>query len=237
MKQSICIVLSVLIITLNCGKKEVPSIKLSAGNWNEINQYRLMIDTAIVGSYKLIYKSISEPESVIEIQAVTEIKQAASISQDSVVLLLRPNNLKPISSSKTLSTSGTIIKSEIKYHNKKASIKARLPQGEKSIDIPININTYDNDQVTTILRAIELNPNDEREINVVIGLSGTTVPLKIKLVGEDKIKVPAGEFDCNKYNLSVVGRNIDIWYEKALTKRMVKYADAQTNMIMELLPE
>ncbi len=235
MKQSICIVLSVLIIILNCGKKEVPSINLSACNWNEINQYRLMINNAIVGSYKLIYKSISEP--VIEIQAVTEIKQAASISQDSVVLLLRPNNLKPISSSKTLSTSGTIIKSEIKYHNKKASIKARLPQGEKSIDIPININTYDNDQVTTILRAIELNPNDEREINVVIGLSGTTVPLKIKLVGEDKIKVPAGEFDCNKYNLSVVGRNIDIWYEKALTKRMVKYADAQANMIMELLPQ
>ncbi|MCX7785827.1 MAG: DUF3108 domain-containing protein [candidate division WOR-3 bacterium] len=235
MKNIICVILSALLIILNCGKKVVPAIKLSPNNWNEINKYRLLIDTINVGSYQLIYKSISEPEPVIELQSITEIKQAGIISRDSTVLLLRQNNLKPISSSKILSTSGTIITSEIKYHNNKASIKASLPQGKKSIDIPINVNTYDNDQVTTILRAINLAPNEEKEINVAIGLSGTTVPLKIKLVGEDKIKVPAGEFDCNKYTLSVVGRNIDIWYEKTDTKRMVKYYDAQANMTMELL--
>ncbi|MEO0091435.1 MAG: DUF3108 domain-containing protein [candidate division WOR-3 bacterium] len=237
MRYTINIVLSTLLIILNCGKKEIPVIKLSSSNWNEINHYRVLLDTANVGSYYLIYKSISEPESVIELQSITEIKQANAISRDSTVLLLKQKNLKPISSTKALFTSGMIITSEIKYHGNKASIKAHLPQGDRSIDIPVNINTYDNDQVTSILRAIDLKPDDEKEINVVIGLSGTTVPLKIKLIGEDKVQVPAGEFDCNKYTLSVVGRNIDVWYEKSTAKRMVKYLDPQAQMIMELLPQ
>lgn len=236
MKRIVITITAIALIIIGCAKQESPSIKLSGRAWGETNKYRILIDTAVTGSYWLIYKPVSEPEGVIELQSITEITQSGSVSRDSTVLVLRQDNLKPISSSKTILSGGATITSFITYGKNKASIKAKLPQGEKATDIPININTYDNDQVTTILRAVELKSGEEREINVVIGFSGTSVPVKIKSDAQEKVLIPAGEFDCDKYTLTVVGRTIDVWYEKAATKRMVKYFDAQANMTMELLP-
>jgi hypothetical protein len=236
MKRSLILVLVILLITVSCPKKEMPSLKLLPSIWDETNKYQILIDTVIAGSYWLIYKSVQEPEPVIELQSITEITQVGSVSRDSTALVLRGDNLKPISSSKTILTSGMTINADIAYGKTKASVKAKLPQGDKAIYVPININTYDNDQVTTILRALELKQDEEKEINVVIGFSGTTVPVKIKLLGEEKITGPAGAFDCHKYTITVVGRMIDVWCEKADAKRMVKYFDTQASMTMELLP-
>jgi len=232
MKKTL-LLLSILLLIISCPKKETSTIKLSPGTWNETNKYRILIDTTVSGSYQLIYKTTDQ---TIELQSITQVTQTNVTSYDSTALVLRQDNLRPISSFKTIITGGATITSDIKYTDNKASIKAKLPQGEKSIDIPINVNTYDNDQITTILRAIELKVNEEKEINIAIGLSGTTVPIKIKLLGEEKIKVPAGEFDCNKYILNVVGRTIDAWYEKTDAKRMIRYFDVQSNMAMELTP-
>lgn len=235
MKRILLVILAILLITVSCSKKQAPTLQLSPRNWNETNKYQISLDTAVVGTHWLIYRSISEPEPLIELQSISEIKHATAITRDSTILLFRQHNLKPIFSSKTLSTAGGLITCEIKYADNKAAIKAHLPQGDKSIDLPININTYDNDQITTLLRAVSLNPDEEKEINVVIGLSGTTIPMKIKLVGDEQVKVPAGEFGCHKYLLSFLGREVYIWYEKASPARMIKYFDSAMKMLMELL--
>ncbi|MEO0074940.1 MAG: DUF3108 domain-containing protein [candidate division WOR-3 bacterium] len=235
MKQILSVVIAISLITISCSKKQAPTLQLSPHSWDETNKYQIYLDTALVGTHRLIYRSLSEPEPLIELQSISEIKHATAISRDSTILLLRQHNLKPIFSSKTLLTGGALMTSEVKYNNNKATIKAHLPHGEKSIDIPINANTYDNDQITTILRAINLNSNEEKEITVVIGLSGTTIPMKIKLVGDEKVKVPAGEFECHKYLLSFLGREVYIWYEKTSAIRMIKYFDSTMKMTMELL--
>lgn len=237
MKSVIIIGLALMLVVVSCPKKELPALKLSPQAWNETNSYRILTDTMVNGKYQLIYNPIAaQGESKIELYSLTEIMQGNAISRDSTHLVVRVDNLRPLASDKTIFTGGAKVSSLTIYEKTKARIKAILPQGEKTADIPINANTYDNDQVTTILRAIELNPGEEKEISVVIGFSGTSVPLKIKLLGEEKATVPAGEFDCLKYTLTVVGRMIDVWYEKAGTRRMIKYFDSQASMTMELMP-
>ncbi len=237
MKRIIVIGLALMLIILSCPKKETPALRLSPQKWNETNTYQILTDTTVSGKYQLIYRTFEEAgEEKIELYSLTEIMQGNAVSTDSTRLVIKADDLRPLLSDKVIFTSGTSLSSVTIYGKNKAEVKAKLPQGEKSADIPININTYDNDQVTTILRAIELKPDEEKEINVVIGFSGTTVPVKIKSSGEEKIIVSAGEFDCHKYTITVVGRMIDVWYEKADAKRMVKYFDAQANMTMELMP-
>jgi hypothetical protein len=237
MKKTLIIILGVTMLMVFCAKKEAPSIKLSQPQWSEVNKYQIVVDTTPSGSYVLTNKlGQLGKESIIELSAVTKVKGINGESRDSSTMILRKDNLKPIKSTKIIFSRGVTLSSEITYAKNKASIKAKLPQGDKSIDIPISVNSFDNDEVTTLLSAIELKPGEEKELSAVVGLSGASIPIKVKGIGEEKIKVPAGEFECNKYEMSVVGRTIDLWYEKAGLKRMIKYFDAQSDMAMVLMP-
>jgi len=238
MKKALLVILGLTVLFLYCAKKkEAPGIKLSHPKWSEVNKYQIVIDTTPSGTYVLTNKtSWFGNEAIIELTAVTLVKSINGESRDSSSLILHKDNLMPIKSSKFISARGATFSSEITYTKDKASIKAKLPAGEKSITIPIGPNSFDNDEITTLLSAIELKAGEEKELNAVIGLSGTSIPIKIKGIGEEKIKVPAGEFDCRKYEMSLVGRTINIWYEKAEAKRMIKYLDVQSKMAMELMP-
>lgn len=237
MKKVRFLLFGLIILMTFCTKKEGVGLRLSAPQWvdNEMNKYQITVAGMPLGSYVLTIKlgQIGADET-IEITALTFVTGPGGETRDSSWMVLRRDDLKPIKSTKILVTQGAMLKSEIAYTKDKASLKATLPMGEKSLDIPIGVNHFDNEQVTTLLRAIDLGPTEEKELNVVVGLGGTSVPLKVKAMGEEKITVPAGEIACNKYQMTVAGRPIDTWYEKTGMKRMVKYFDTNANMVMEL---
>jgi hypothetical protein len=238
MKKTLLLTLALALTTTFCAKKkEAPSIKLSQPKWSEVNKYQIVMDTMQVGTYVLINKASQlGNEPTIEITAITKVKSINGESSDSSTIILHKDNLKPIKSSKTILSRGKTITSEVTYGKNNASIKANLSDGNKSITIPIEPSSIDNDEITTLLSAVDLKAGEEKDLNLVIGLSGTSVPLKIKGLGEEKIKVPAGEFDCNKYEMDVVSRTVVLWYEKTEARRMVKYSDEQDKMVMELMP-
>ncbi len=238
MKRVLLLVFTLVLTIAFCAKKkERPNVKLSQPKWSEISKYQIVIDTTPSGSYMLTNKtSRLGNEAIIELTAVTTVKNINGESRDSSAMILHKDNLKPIKSLKIITARGAVLGSEITYADDKATIKAKLPSGEKSITISIGPNSYDNDEITTVLSALDLKAGEEKELSAVVGLSGTSIPVKIKNLGEEKIKVPAGEFDCNKYEMTLVGRTIDVWYEKAEAKRMIKYLDTQSNMAMELIP-
>ena len=238
MKKVLLVILGLIIMFLSCAKKkEAPSIKLSQPKWSMINKYQIVVDTTQSGTYFLTNKtSPLGNDTIIELTAVTLVKSINGESRDSSSLILHKDNLKPIKSLKIITSRGATLSSEIAYTDNKAIIKAKLPSGEKSITIPIGPNSFDNDEITTVIGALDIKAGEEKELSVVVGLSGTSIPVKIKSIGEEKIKVPAGEFDCNKYEMTLVGRAINVWYEKAETKRMIKYLDTQSNMAMILIP-
>uniref|UniRef100_A0A7C6A8I8 DUF3108 domain-containing protein n=1 Tax=candidate division WOR-3 bacterium TaxID=2052148 RepID=A0A7C6A8I8_UNCW3 len=239
MKKLAMVIFSLILLCTFCAKKGGPGLKLVMPNWpdNEINQYQVLVGTEPVGSYLLgIRLGEIEEKPTIELTALTYVKSMAGETKDSTHLVLYQNNLKPIKSEKILTTMGTMLSSTINYTKDKVFIKAKTPMGEKSVDIPFGINHYDNDEITTLLRAVELKPNEEMELGAVTGLGGTSVPIKVKALAMEKLTVPAGEFECNKYQMSLAGRMIEVFYEKTGMKRMVKYSDPQSNMTMELVP-
>ena len=239
MKKTLFVIFSLILLGVFCAKQEAPGIRLSPPKWtdNEVNQYQVLVGGQPSGSYIMsIRLSQIGADSTIELSALTYIKVASGETRDSSWMVLRRDNLRPIKSVKVLNTHGVTLSSEVTYSRDKAAIKAKIPSGEKSVDIPIGINHFDNDEITTLLRALELKPDEEKELNTVTGLGGTSIPVKIKITGEEKLTVPAGEFECNKYQMTLAGRAIEVFYEKTGMKRMVKYHDTVANMIMELVP-
>lgn len=238
MKRTTRIIVSLILLCAFCAKKVGTGLRLIAPIWidNEINQYQVLVGNEPSGFYLLrIRLGQLEENPTIELTALTYVKSMTGETKDSTSLLLYQNNLKPIKSDKVLTTMGTALSSTINYTKDKATIKAKMPMGEKAVDIPLGINHYDNDEITTLLRAIDLKLNEEIELGVVTGLNGTSVPIKVKAVGIEKLTVPAGEFECNKYQMSLAGRMVEVFYEKTGMKRMVKYSDPQSNMTMELM--
>lgn len=238
-KNLLAISLLLVAISIFCAKKEKAGLKLLALNWtdNEICQYQVLIAGQMSGTYKTTIKLAKIDEvPVVELNAVTDIKSVVGEAQDIATVTFRQDNFQPLSANREMTSKGTKYCSTINYTKDKASIKMSTPMGEKSLDLPITANHYDNDEVTTLLRAVDLKQNEEKEINVISGLAGSAIPIKIKALGTEKLVVPAGEFECNKYQLNLVGRQLNIWYEKTDARRMIKYLDVASNMAMELLP-
>lgn len=238
MKRALTITVCLILFYTFCAKKPAPGLKLKAPNWldNEINHYQVIVEDKPAGSYELTIRlGQKNNDSTLELTALTYVKTLAGETKDSTLLILYRNNLKPFKTEKVLTTMGTTLSSEINYTKDNAAIKAKTPMGDKSVTLPVGINHYDNDEITTLLRAIDLKLNEEIELGVVVGLGGTSVPVKVKSLAFETITVPAGEFDCNKYQMSLAGRTIVVWYEKGGRKRLVKYSDPQSNMKMELM--
>ena len=54
---------------------------------------------------------------------------------------------------------------------------------------------------------------------------------------DQQIAVPAGTFDCNRVVMNIGPHVVQVWYEKAGARRMVRYEQPGTGMVMELLPD
>lgn len=241
MKKTLLVICCLFIVFsgIFCAKKTPVSIKFTSINWadNELCQYQVVIAQQVVGTYTTTIKLNKMDEvSVVEVNAVTDVKIANEQSRDIATVVFRQDNFQPISATREITSQGAKYSSIIKYSKDKALIKISTPAGEKSVDVPITANHFDNDEVTTLLRAVDLKQDENKEISVVTGLGGTAIPVKIKSLGLEKITVPAGEFECNKYEMNLVNRTVELWYEKAGARRMIKYFDVASDMAMHLMP-
>ncbi len=241
MKKALAVVFGTALLAAFCTKEQAPGLKLSPPEWtdNEVTHYQVLVQGEPSGFHTLTLNlGKSDGIETIELTALTEVTApTGEKTRDSSWLRMRRDNLRPICSMRALVAGAQTLGSEITYTKDKASIKAMTPMGDKSLDIPVGPTDFDNDQVTTLLRAVVLKPDEEMELKVVVGLGGTTVPVKVKTLGTDKVTVPAGEFECNKLQMSLAGQTLNIWYETAGQKRMVKYEAAGAALMMELMPE
>ncbi len=122
------------------------------------------------------------------------------------------------------------------YTLKSVSIKLKAPMGEKSTEIPLSENSFDNEIITMLLRNIPFEQGYTAEITSVVPLSAVSVPINISVMEKEKVNVLAGEFETRRINLKFAGREINIWYDEKSPRKMVKYEDTQTGLLMVLLP-
>ncbi len=89
----------------------------------------------------------------------------------------------------------------------------------KNIDLAGAV--YDNEQVLQLMRRLPLAPGYSRNLSVFVGLSGGTIlPIKLEVTGPEKVKVPAGTFDCFKVELNI---KQTFWYSADAHHYLVRF--------------
>lgn len=221
-----------------CPKPAAPvGLKLDPPAWaeQEIDQYAVIVADDTVGTH-LVQVRRTEFEGVPALNLVIETMVAAggTDSHDSAWTMLRLDNLRPIRSVRSIANTDFKLSVDVSYSDDSARALAMTPNGPQRTGIPLEPLDYDNDQLTTLIRALPLTAAEPVAFNTVIGVGGTKVPAEVTLIGNETVTVAAGTFDCRHVRLAIAGQSIDIWYETAGLRRMVSYAAPVADLRMEL---
>ena len=94
---------------------------------------------------------------------------------------------------------------EATYLPGQAELKTPGKDTVKKVDVSGVV--YDNEEAMQLIRRLPLASDYKTTLRIFSSLGGgTIIPLGVKVVGEEKVKVPAGEFDCYKVELSPVNQ-------------------------------
>lgn len=147
---------------------------------------------------------------------------------DKTIVTIRADNLRPISSNKILKKTQGNFNIKADYSANLVNIVTQTPKGQKSLKFRISQDSYDNEEVLFMLRALPLALNYKTSFNDVVITVGYQVKVLIQVVNLEEIKVPAGTFWCYKIELSAAGQRQYIWYSQNKPYYMVKYDNGRT---------
>jgi hypothetical protein len=109
---------------------------------------------------------------------------------------------------------------DVTYLPGQAELRTPGKDGVKKIDLSGVV--YDNEEAVQLVRRLPLTADYQTTLRIFTGLGGgTIVSLGVKVVGEEKVEVAAGTFDCYKVELSPV--NQTFWYSTDAHHYPVKF--------------
>jgi hypothetical protein len=206
-------------------------------NWRngERFSYEIRHKDSLLGRMDyLITDTLFEKNQAYQIRAITSIGYQGQNTYDSVSLIVRRTNLRPLYSYRSLITPQMALKFQARYLSDKVNVRLDSPQGKKETDIDFPKDGYDNDEITLILRALNLRPGAKYKFQDVSPMSITSYAVEVNVLQPEKVKTPLGEYLCNKVKMKVAGKEAEIWYQKDKPNHMVKYADLQAGTVMLL---
>lgn len=118
-----------------------------------------------------------------------------------------------------------------------AEVKLLTKDTTKTVDLPGVI--YDNEEATQLFRRLPLATNYSGTLRFLSTLGGgNIIPVKIDVVGIEKVQVPAGTFECFKLELSI---KQTFWYSTDPHRYLVKFeaggAVAELSGVGEFKPD
>jgi hypothetical protein len=238
MKNSVLACLLVLLIAPACRKAAEPGLTLAPPAWQpETLRYEVTIGGEPAGfSVHIINPVDAESVPALELSQLTTVTTEDGDNRDSTWLLMRRADLKPLHAFRTIENADGTLWSEVSYGDTLASVQAMTPMGAREIELPLTDRDFDNDQLTTLLRALEIAPDDSVELSLVVGLIGAQVPVLVMSTGAETVVVRAGTFEARHIELGIAEQSVDLWYETGGRKRMLRYHVPGSDLALELLP-
>ena len=230
------IILSVLSVLFWSGLSS-GQLLLTNPNWKngEKFSYEVRFRDTLIGSMNyLITDTLFDKIKAYQIKVITNVGLRGQNTADTVSLLVRKQNLKPLFSRRVLITPEMQVKFTAQYLTDKARISLESDQGLKQTEIDFPKDGYDNDEITMVLRALNLRPGAKYKFQDVSPMSITSYAVEVNVLQPEKVKTPLGEFLCNKVKMKVAGKEAEIWYQKDKPYHMVKYSDLQAGTVMIL---
>lgn len=230
------IILSLLLVLFWSGLSS-GQLLITSPNWKngEKFSYEVRFRDTLIGSMNyLITDTLFDKIKAYQIKVITNVGLRGQNTADSLSLLVRQQNLKPLFSYRSLITPQMALKFQVRYLSDKVNVRLDSPQGTKETDIDFPKDGYDNDEITMILRALNLRPGAKYKFQDVSPMSITSYAVEVNVLQPEKVKTPLGEYLCNKVKMKVAGKEAEIRYQKDKPNHMVKYADLQAGTVMLL---
>jgi len=176
-------------------------------------------------SYVLIENAgqmkVGESNVTVEKLESGDLKICENISQSEVIL--DGKTLKVKSSHMIVKTPQGIYDVTDTFVGDSVFVSAQTPQGEQKARLKLPPNTYHNNALLMLIRGMHFKVGNSISFNNFLPYNSTTIKTVVKVIDEEKVSVPAGNFDTYHVKLDFGTVTQDAWYEKDAPHRMIKY--------------
>jgi hypothetical protein len=186
-------------------------------------EYRLVEDDGDqVGTGTL---TVSQSGSNFELGAHFE----SDISDDTSKVIVKNQDLKPVSSTREIVTEDDTELIEVTYTDQGAVIK----QGDKQSGMSVPEHSYDNDSSLWLWRTIAFSEDYESAYITLITNRRSRQTVVLEVTGKESVTVPAGTFDAWRLEIRTANARQVAWIADAPRRTLLKY-DNDRNLIFEL---
>ncbi len=144
-----------------------------------------------------------------------------------------PGSLQPLYSRIQLRSPQGSYDIRARYDAKKLVMEADTPQGKQQVERNLSGVVYDNAQILMTLRALPLSDRYQSKFEFVQTKNVSRGEMTVKVVGREKVQVPAGEFDCYRVEMSIQGAKQSSWYSTDAKRWLVKYDNGQSQFALQ----
>lgn len=207
----------------------------------EASEYVILVRGQPAGSFlMLVQRGEFEGRPAFRLDLVARLEAGGVPMVDSSVAFLSRDRLAPLSTFRFVRSGARFITTAANYLTDAVAVATFSDQGETQKLLPFGPGHYDSDQLTFLGRAFTLPEKMSRELTIISPMGppfgGESYKSKVTGVGSEIIEVPAGRFECSRLSFLLRTHPVDVWYEQAGFRRMIRYEDAGSGTVMELLP-
>ena len=186
-------------------------------------EYRLVEDDGgQVGTGTL---TVAQSGSNFELGAHFE----SNISDDTSRVIVKSQDLKPVSSTREIVTEDDTELIEVTYTDQGAVIK----QGDKQSGMSVPEHSYDNDSSLWLWRTIDFSEDYESAYVTLITNRRSRQTVVLEVTDKESVTVPAGTFDAWRLEIRTANARQVAWIADTPRRTLVKY-DNDRNLIFEL---
>ena len=152
---------------------------------------------------------------------------AAGVTTQIAKVAVRTEDLKPLRSEiTTISPQGEVdVRADYSTNNKVTLIgkTAKAPSQKMILSLPED--AYGNEEILMLLRALPFKPGLRMQFSNFSPAVGRIYPSAVKVLKEETVSAPAGDFECFKVESKIMVGNIIhyVWYAKAPPHYLVMY--------------
>jgi hypothetical protein len=151
-------------------------------------------------------------------------------TRDDTTVVVNGTTLKPVSSSREITTARDKERIEVTYTPNGALIK----QGdEKQSGLSVPEHAYDNDSSLFLWRTLKFEPGYKASYVSVITNRRTRQTVHLEVIGKETVRVPAGAYEAWKLQVKAKGVTQLAWYADTAARPLVRY-DNDNGLIYEL---
>ena len=234
----LCPLSFVLLLAIGCGYKTLIPLSVPKLPDDETNRYVITIEGDTAGSHvSTLRRRTRHKRAMIEFTAVTHVDVPGKQSHDSTWIMVHAHDFQPVEAFRQVTKPDGTGGSLVSYQDGKALVQSGTPLGRRDAELDLGPDVTDNDLLTALLRAVTIPVGTELQVKLVVAMAATLADATITRLEDETVTVPAGTFDCRRFEVSVAGVSLIIWYEDQGARRMVRYEAPSAGLVMKLLPE